>query len=277
MHKFVVRFLSALLFPSLCALSACGGGGGGDESSDGSGQSTLKVNLVLVGAVGGDSEVRKSLESALEIWQQIYQRAGIAIDPAWYDFDGPTELPDPRTGDSMYESISANTRSGSVNVVFGAKVDGLGSKETKFGLSGGLPGPVSPSPQSVVALSILAMTGSDGQFNLPDDQEGSTDIHNDEVRLAAEEMARLTSNYLGLENIVTFKGSQVVGQDTLSDTATCLTSTSCAYEGDARGNIMFPYPLPKIGDYPHNEKEYYPRDQITPMQEQVLKGSVLVN
>ena len=241
---------------------------------------TLKVNIVLVGPVANSDTTRESLQAAFDIWKQMYIRAGISLDPKWYEIEGPDEIPDPSSGDPYYEDLALSTRTDAVNLVFASYVEGTGSQSSgnRYGVSGGRPGPVSASPRSAVALSILAMTGADGQFDLNPEQTGSTEVHNDETRLAAEEMARLTARYLGLENIVEISGSTVTKTDSLSDTASCLTKTGCGYDEASRSNLMFPFPLQKLGSYEHeNGVEYYPREYLTAQQGAVLNSSVLVD
>ena len=240
----------------------------------------LKVNFVLVGPISGSEGIDDSLHSAFDIWKIVYERAGITLDPAWYSFAGPETLPDPRTGNSLYESISTSTRPDAVNLVFGSKLENETNLKDgyHFGRAGAVPGPVSPSGRSVVAFSILEMTGNDGEFDGNPDDPFSTEVHNDETRLAAEEMARLTSQYLGLQDVVTFDGNTVASQDNLSDTATCLNFRSCQNEDDPKHYMMFPFPLAKLGNYDHDgySTEYYSRDNITAQQSAILNSNVLV-
>lgn len=239
----------------------------------------LRVNLVTVGPVAGSSDTQGSLDNALEIWRTVYERGGILLDAQWYQFDGPATLPDPRAGNSLYEQISGNTRPDAVNVIFGEKVEGLRAPFDRFGLAGVVPGPATTTANGVVVLSILALTGQDGKFDYGG--EGSTEVHNDETRLAAEEMGRLTARYLGLENIVQFSGSTVLAVDSLSDTETCYSYVSCRENSGARGNLMFPYPLNKTrnpeNDRFENSREYYPRDIITEQQSLALNRHVLAD
>ncbi len=238
---------------------------------------TLKVNLVLVGPAAGNSSVRDALEQAFKYWKETYDRVGISLDPVWYEFDGSSTLPDPRSGSSLYETIAASTRPDAVNVVFGEQVSGLSGNYNKFGLSP-LNGPAIPSPKSAVALSILAMTGSDGQFDLDEEDSGSVSVHNSETRLASEEMARLTARYLGLENIVDFSNSKVTSTDHLSDTNSCMTVVDCRYQEDSRTNVMFPFPLSKANEKnDEGHTEYYARSRFTDQQRDVLNTSVLVD
>ena len=240
----------------------------------------LRINLITAGPVADSEETRAALERALEIWRTIYERGGILLDVEWYRVEGPGTLPDPRQADPYYDQILQGVRSDSVNVVLGAGLTGLKGPYDQFGLLGTTPGAATASSRSVVVLSILALTGPDGQFDY--EGTGSSEVHNNETRLAAEEMARLAARYLGLEDIVKFQGSSVIGSDSLSDTASCLSVVSCREEQGARNNLMFPVPLSKTqrpDDFEWGEsgREFYPRDSITQQQRAVLNRHVLVD
>lgn len=237
---------------------------------------TLRVNLVLVGPVSDSEDTSDGLENALDVMKQIYSRAGVSIDPAWYNFSGPGTLPDPRSNSDFYGDIVTGTRSDAVNIVFGADVDGLGSGEQEFGRTGSIPSPVQPSNKGVVAISILEITGRDGRFDY-EDEPGATERHNDERRLAGEEMARLTARFLGLENLVELSGNSVVRSDSLSDSPSCLTLTGCRSTKEARNNFMFPFPLKEFDNNKSDESEYYARDNVTDQQRQVINRNVLVD
>lgn len=240
---------------------------------------TLRVNLSLIGPVGASTDTTASLKDALEVWRQIYSSAGVLLDDKWYQFDGPQTLPDPRSGDPFYSEIVQKTRANAVNLVFGSQLTGLKAPDSKYGLVGSIPGPFSLSAKGVVAISVLALTGPDGRFNYWD--TGSTQVHNDETRLAAEEMSRLTARYLGLEHIVVFQGNKVVADDSLPDTSSCLTITACRSYREVRSNGMFPFPLDKNrSPYDRDEdqgREFWPRDTFTESQRLALNRSVFVD
>lgn|GEM_PF-2362534 len=240
---------------------------------------TLKVNIVLVGPVGASTDITASLKKARDIWREFYASAGILLDDQWYAFDGPAALPSPQSGDSFYNLIVQNTRPAAVNVIWGSQLQGLKAPENKYGLVGSVPGPFPPSVKGVVAISVLAVTGADGRFDFSD--PGATQTHNDETRLAAEEMGRLTAHYLGLENIVTFSGNKVAAVDSLPDTSSCLTITACRSYKEVRNNLMFPFPLDKYNspydDPDERGREFWPRDVLTKDQRLVLNRSVFVD
>ncbi len=245
----------------------------------------LAVNMVLVGAVGDSVDTRSALEEAVDYWKIIYERAGIALDVQWYDFAGPSKVPNPRRGDPFYTQVSSAVRQGAVNVVVGVEVANTTSIDEKFGTYGSSPGSAAPGPHSAVALSIYEITGRDGKFDFTGID--GKQIHNDEKRLAAEETVQLVSHYLGLRHTVEFRGnggtnSVVSGSDLLSDTDSCITVIGCRAEDLVRSNIMFPYPLQKnrkdlLSDYDgKNRREFYAREAITDQQRTVLNSSIFV-
>jgi hypothetical protein len=242
---------------------------------------TLKVNFIGIGAAIDSEEIRNDLEGVIEVVKVLYSRAGISIDPQWYSFAGPTEVPDPRTGDSSYDAISAAVRPYAVNVVFAGKVKGL-KGDDQYGVPGAAPGPSIPSSRSAIVIDILKVTGGDGQFQV--DGDGDSDRpsgHNDEIRLCAEEIARDIGLFLGLENVVEFKGNEVIGTDSLADTESCITEIQCREQGEARNNIMFPRPLRLSSeDNQDNNSDgtsYYAREDFTESQRAVLNSHVLVD
>lgn len=255
------------------------------KSDSDSTNGTIKLNFVLVGPANS-SQIQSDLDQAVSILEVIFARAGISIDSKWYSFDGPATLPDPRSGTSFYATISEAIRTDAVNVVFGSTVQGLQSPDFRFGRPGAIPGPAVPSTRSAIAISISALTGSDGRFNQNSDRRnrGSTEdnitlVSDNEFRLAAEEIGRLVGNYLGLENIVQISGGRITDTDQLSDTDSCLNLTSCRENDKVRSNLMFPEILVKTEEDRAGEqrREYYLRTEITNQQRTVLNSSVFVD
>lgn len=235
----------------------------------------LRVNLILVGAVANDPNIRESLEKSVKIWRTLFGRASVNLDVQWYEIDGPRTLPSPFAGSPYYDGLVPQFRPDSVNIFMGIEVSGLMSPSYRFGLPGSKPGSAVPGPRSAIAISIIQITGGDGAFDLDDEDDG-VERHNDETRLAAEELARLTAQYLGLENIVDFSGNEVIKSDSLSDTPSCIALLGCRNEGAVRENVMFPFPI-READTRGGDREYYPRQFFTSQQSAVLNNSVLVD
>ncbi len=246
-------------------------GGGGSSG-------VLRVNMILVGPVGDSEPLRDGLESAVGIWKQIYARANLELDVKWYSVSGPAQVPDPRSANAYYADLISGRRSGALNVVVASDVAADSRSEDLFGIAGATPGPATSTAKSVVALSILSVTGRDGRFDFGG--IGATVQHNDEVRLAAEEFSQLAAHYLGLTHIVELNsGNTVTSSDLLSDTNSCVTVTDCREERDVAENIMFPAPLRKNRDSDefNQPREYFPRDRITRQQQAVLHSNILID
>ncbi|RIL12655.1 MAG: hypothetical protein DCC75_00090 [Proteobacteria bacterium] len=254
------KLISSIIF--ILTLAACTSGGGGVDFEPGA----VRVNVSLVGPVTDSEDSINGIDKAVSYWRQIYGHADINLDVEMYSFDGPRTLPNPKNGDALYQMISSATRPNAVNIVFGSQVSGLRDFNSgeNFGIPGGSPGSLQPSPNSAVAISVLQITGADGLFDYGKD--GATERFDAEKRVAAEEMARLTAVYLGVPLLVRFQGGQVAGSDTLGDTPSCITYISCRETENTRGNVMFPFPMPKESIL----DEFYPRDQLTFSQRDLI-------
>lgn len=268
------------------AAGAKGGGVGGTaisvnvvSKSDGDLSSgTLRANMILLGPVGGDSDVRSDLEDVVEVWKQIFSNANIKLDLAWYDFSGDAIAPAP--GSLVYQSITEGVRKNSLNVVIAAKAAGTGGMNFQYGIPGAIGGAAIPTSRSVNTFSILAATGSDGQFNHIDTTRGNfTQRSDDEVRVAGEELAQMAGHYLGLQHIVELSGSTVTQSDFIGDTGSCISLTSCRDSKEVRGNFMFPYPLQRgrEADSRNLINQKYARTDVTPAQAAVMNAHVLVD
>lgn len=267
MYRFL---LGVLVLASIVLVGAGCGGGGGGGNSDGV-VTILPVNISYVGPAAGSSNTSDAIEAAVEIWQQIFDQAGLILDVQYYSFDGPRDLPEPAVGDPLYTQISSATRSQALNIVIGADLDGpRGRQNEDFGQVGNIPGAVAAGPKSAAAFAITRVAGEDGRFNY--DGPGATQLWEDEIEVAAEVLANLAGQYLGLEPVVTFQGEKVVATDDLSDTETCLTETACKNEESPRDNVMFPrvYKKPGEGD------ATYDRNKLSPQQIDILRAAQLV-
>jgi len=230
----------------------------------------VRVNLIFVGPTADSDDTRDALEDATDIASIILDQVRLRLDVEEYEISGPDILPDPRDGDPLYDDISNAVRPNAVNIVVGVDVDGLQNDGLDYSIPGGIPGAAVPSPRSGSPMSVLEMT-DDGRFN--DDGSGSSEEHNDEVRLAGEEMAQLIGHWLGLAHNVDLRGNRVIASDSLPDTESCITEEDCQDEADVRENFMFPYPLEIEG----TGDEYYFRARVTDDQAEAMHRSVLVD
>ena len=233
---------------------------------------TLKVDVVFHGAIKDSVETIDGINSAIGIFRQIYERAGLLLDVERYEIQGSTPIPNPRSGDVFYERLSAQTRPNSLLIVFANQVSNLQAPDGQSAVSGSLPGAFVPSNHSAIAVDLQAAAGFDGRFDFSSDEFGGFSDREDrnEIRLLAESLVFSTGQYLGLFETVTLEGDIVSSTDLL-DTEKCINRTACQNNKGANGNIMFPEPLERrFGDI---EDEFFPRDRISAGQRAVLHSS----
>lgn len=229
------------------------------------------VNVVLVGPLGGSQDLRDSLTEVMTNVQSTFSAASLTLDIAWFDVDGPDNLPDPRSNDPFYDQLSKSVRPNAINIVFGTDVFGLSDPDFRYSISSGDGGAAIPSVRSASAVSIFAVAGGDGKFNF--DGDGGQQVHDDEVRLASEEVAQLIGHYLGLSHTVENDGNRTLSSDALTDTPSCVTLVECREEKEVRENLMFPFPV----DILESNLDTYRRNDLTEQQKAVIQRSVLVD
>jgi hypothetical protein len=242
---------------------------------------TLSVNMILVGPVGDSNAIRSGLQDGVNIWREIFARAKIDLDVQWFDAAGTDRIPNPFNSDAVYGTFSSAFRSRALNVAVGSIVQDSGRFDVAAGNFGSSPGAAISTNKSAVALSLLNITGSDGQFDVIG--RGGIQIHNDETRLAGEELAQLAGHYLGLTHSVDSQGagysSRIIKSDLLSDTESCATVLGCSNSESARSNFMFPFALRKFVrdiDEFNMPREFFARGAVSDQQAAVMNRSVLV-
>lgn len=244
---------------------------GGDYSSS----ATIDVNAILSGAVANDSQNRTSIESALGKVQNMFDGRSIKLAIKIIErSDYPTILPNPsdHTENGIYEGIS-NSYPFAINLIFGADLLKLDSKNHRYAEGGFIPLPSIPSSRSVIGLSVEDLAGSDGEFDK--DRDEGDDLENqefnDETLQMATVIAHEIGHALGLKNTVEIVGERVIDSDTLSDTGSCVEEDGCESERDTNRNIMFPYSIKKQG----SDNDFWTRDTISEQQAIVIKQNVL--
>ena len=235
---------------------------------------TLKLNIVMLGPVANSQDILDALDKSLEAARITFGRKNISLDTVITNFEGPATAPEP--GDSLYGSIVAAQRADSITVVLASKKTGSGSNGRRYGTIGAIPFPVNANANSVVIISIQDITGGDGTFN---NSASGNRNNDDQKRIMGEEISRFTSLALGLPNIVEIQGGKAASSDDIPDSPSCITRQACQEDSDSRTNLMYPEPLQKTKD---NEdvgtgNKYFPRDQLTTQQGQVLNNSVFVD
>ncbi len=246
-------------------------GDGGDFSR----AATIDVNAILSGAVANDEQNTTSIKAALGKVQNMFDDRNIKLAIRLIERpDYPSVLPNPsdHTANNIYEGIS-NSYPFTINLVFGADLLKLDSKNHRYAEGGFIPLPAIPSSRSVIALSVEDLAGSDGEFDK--DRDEGDDLENqefnDETLQMASVIAHEIGHALGLKNTVEITGERVIDADTLSDTGSCVEEDNCESDRDTNRNIMFPYTLKKRG----SDNDFWSRDTITEQQAIVIKQNVL--
>jgi len=184
---------------------------------------TLRVALVYAGGLEDDPGVVAAVESALDVWVDLYAQVGVELLFTFYTHPEGALDPPAFGTDEDYVEIASMTGIREVNVVIAPEITGL---EDVFGIAGDIPGPLVATQRSGILVSVLLSAGADGVFNA------------DEVRILAETMAHETGHYLGLFHPVeaTFDS-----WDALSDTPECADESDCLQEME--DHLMFPFPV----------------------------------
>lgn len=229
----------------------------------------LHLNLVLAGPLADNEDTYDAVNKAIEKLERIFEQVNIAITRKFYNFANfPSTFPNPKIGDSIYETISTATDPG-LNIIFASDVDGLDNRNNEFALESANPCSALPGTKNGIAFSVLESAGSDGQF---DGDSSSGDRFDDQVILLSQNIAHYIGRCLGLSPTIEFSGSIVVGNDNLADTPSCLSLDSCEQDNQANENVMFPFPLA----IPNKSNKFFSRDQFSPSQASIMQRSVLV-
>jgi hypothetical protein len=194
------------------------------KGDSGVGDGELGVEIVYVGDVIGDAEVISAVEGGVEIWRELYDGMGIAIDVEYWEYDAVSDLPAPGYGSANdYVSIAASTSFRSVKVLV---VSSIRDNGNLYGMAGGIPGPLVATGHTGVTISAATNAGPDLTFDA------------EEVRLLGETMAHEAAHFTGLFHPVE---ATYAAWDHVDDTPECDGEQSCI---EALGsNLMFPYPV----------------------------------
>ena len=249
------------------------------DSNKSSGVITL--NVIFMGSVANSAEIIKDIKKALDSYSiPTINKAGIAVNVNYFSFPNSASiLPDPTSGDSLYESISANVPSG-INLFMGADVKNFSKYNGHSGVSASVPGPVLPTSKSAIAFSLNKAVGSDGEFNGRghndvDDSEKDED-EGDERRLFSDTISHEVFHYLGLRNSVEFQGNTVSWGDGLNSEK-CVERNRCEEIKKARENVMYPYPIRHTANSDDYNYYWYVRNIVSSDQRMVANKWVGVN
>lgn len=194
------------------------------------------VRVVYADGVGDDEDVVAGVEGAVERWREIWAAYNIDLDEEYAQSDIDEDLPIPYSDSSGIREIAEDTDGRQVTVIIGETIEG---SEAYYGVTGGIPAPLTATPRAAIVVSWLANAGGDGRFS------------DDDIRLFGETLAHETGHYVGLFHPVETTWNY---WDALSDTDECGRMSECE---DALGeNLMFPYPVCTY-------RECVPQDQMT--------------
>lgn len=184
----------------------------------------INVEVIYAQGTGSNADVVAATEQAAARWQDIWSSYGLEAVITWYDSDLDEQLPDvSEGGDDVISTLSADGTDADVMVLIG---ESIGSYSNVYGISGGIPGPLTESPRAAVVISWVTNAGGDGEFS------------DEDIRLYGETLAHEVGHYTGLFHPVE-DGWEY--WDALSDTSDCDSTSGC--ESDLGDNLMFPYPV----------------------------------
>lgn len=188
-------------------------------------EGAIDVNIIYAGGIDQDPDFVAATEAAVEYWQEMY--GDVRIVPRFsYQTYSDGDLPPPGEGAAnAYTAISDSTPLRSVNVVIVPSISGY-EGQGLYGISGGIPGPLTAGPTSAVAVDALTNAGPDMQFS------------EEELRIYGETLAHEVGHFLGIFHPVE---ADFTYYDAVADTDQCSGRTQC--ESALGNNLMFPYPV----------------------------------
>ncbi|MDG1478180.1 MAG: hypothetical protein P8R54_01250 [Myxococcota bacterium] len=185
---------------------------------------TLSIEIIYAEGVGSNSDVVAATEQAVARWEDIWAAAGLTASISWYDSDLDPTLTDLSEGGSaVISDLSAAGTDSDLMVLIG---ESIGSYNDVYGISGGIPGPLTESERAAVVISWPTNAGGDGAFS------------DEDIRLYGETLAHEVGHYTGLFHPVE-DGWEY--WDALDDTSDCASTADC--EAALGDNLMFPYPV----------------------------------
>ncbi|MGC6493525.1 MAG: hypothetical protein ACON5B_11860 [Myxococcota bacterium] len=209
----------------------------------------LSVMIHIAADLQGNPSFLAGLDVAIQGWRDIYWAAGITLSVDTTIYTGPAILAPPLFGDEdFYDTLSATTPRGVVNVVVASAFEATAGI---YGISGGIPGPVTASRKSAVAISALEAMGADGALSAID------------TRILSETLAHEVGHYLGLFHPVETTFDLF---DDLDDTPECASESGCT--ASLGTNMM--YPTPTCLSNPCTSDRLLSQDETTPHQRGVM-------
>lgn len=184
-----------------------------------------KVNVRIVWADGldNDEDLVQPVQQAVERWREIWASYGITLAETWGTSDLDPGLRYHQMYDRDIEDVAEEGTDNDLLLVIGDEVDG---DDMLYGMAGGIPGSILPTPHSAVGISWMAHAGQNGRFD------------EDEISMMGETMAHEIGHFMGLFHPVEDGAGYF---DALNDTPQCGSMSSC--DNTLGDNLMYPYPL----------------------------------
>lgn len=192
------------------------------DSSFSSGKTSVRI--VYADGMMDDDEVVRGVEGAVDRWEEIWGLYDIELDVEYAESSIDADLSSPDGSDSEIDKLARSTNGRQITLIIGETIDG--SSRDVYGVTGGIPAPLTDTPRAAIVISWLANAGGDGEFS------------DDDIRLFGETLAHETGHFMGLFHPVEYGWEY---WDALDDTDHCTSTSKCE---DAMGdNLMFPYPV----------------------------------
>lgn len=171
-------------------------------------------------------EVVAAVETAVERWRSIWAARGLTLDETYHTSDLAKDLAFAFTvqGSDDVAALAATLPAGELVLVVGETIDG---DAYTYGVAGGIPGTLEPSPYTWVLVGWLTHAGVNGRVNA------------EEARVMGETMAHEIGHYTGLYHPVECSDDCGEYWDALADTPECVGMDAC--EADMADNLMYPY------------------------------------
>ncbi|MBT9557361.1 MAG: hypothetical protein IV100_15080 [Myxococcales bacterium] len=181
----------------------------------------VKVVIVWAKGMADDDALVAATKDAVDHWEEVWAKAGMAIEVryATSDLDPALPYPSAASGDVL-AAASGLARESEIAVLIGETID---DDTSQYGVSGQIPGPLGVSPVSAIVIGWIANAGGDGEFSA------------DDIRLYGEVLAHEVGHYVGLNHPVSKKYDY---WDALTDTPECDTEEAC--KASLGTNLMYP-------------------------------------
>ncbi len=241
----------------------------------------ININVIFAGSVANSSEIITAVKKAITDYTiPTLKKSGIKPSMNYISYPSLTSiLPNPQTGDAVYENVSNKLPAG-INLFIGSSIKDFQPYKGQSGLSASVPGAVLPCKKSAIAFSISNAVGDDGEFNGDgyddvDDEEKETD-EGDEIRLFSDSISHEIFHYLGLRNSVEFSSNTVVWSDGLNSEK-CVEKHRCEQLKNTRENVMYPYPIKHDSNSDDRNYYWYTRNIVSSEQRSLANFWVGLN